>query len=534
MRRLIDFLTPIGLAVIAAAVHFEGRGRLYGPLRYYVIGGAVLIALHLVLRARDIDRAFRSRGVSVGKRQLQYGGNTLVMILAVLAILGLANYFTNKYNKTWDLTKSSRFSLAEQTKKVVGGLKEDVTITHFHPSIDMGQVRQAKDRLEAYQALSPKIKFQLVDPDVKPDVARKYDVRPPFPTVFVEHGGRQEKITTDSEQDLTNAIIRVTHEKRQACFVSGYGERSIDDSERSGYSQVKDLLGKSGYDVEKLALVQKPEIPATCSVVVVPGPRKDFDAPLIDGLRKYVKDGGKLLLMIDFVPKIAFPNLSALAKEWNIDVGNDIVLELTPIGQLVGIGGGPESPAIVKYPYHEITKDMSQQELVTVFHAAHSVRAGTGHIEGVIVQNLTETTPNSWGETNLDENAGAKRDDKDTPGPLSVAAVATIGGGTPSAHGEEKKDEEKKEKEGRVVVYGDTDFASNYLIGAGFNQDLFMNTVAWLAKDADTISIRPKDADGNRMVMNPWQQRFVILTSVVGLPFLFVAAAVATWWFRRG
>ena len=521
MRRYMDFLTPIGLAVMVAAYGVHTRGRLPGQLEYYLIAGGVLILIHLVLRSSDIVAA-------VGKRQLQHGGNALVLTLTVLGILGFVNFFAAKYKKSWDLTKENRFSLAEQTKKVVGGLKEDITITAFYDAFP--GPKEAADRLAAYQALSPKVKYQIVDPLAKPEVTIKYNARGPYPMLFVEQGARQEKLNGDSEQELTNAIIRLSREKRKACFAYGYGERDSEGHDRPGYAQAKDMLGKNGFDVEKVALVQKPEIPDSCSVFLVTGPVRDYDTSLADALRAYVKKGGKLLLMIDFNPKVSYPNLIALAKEWNIEVANDIVLELAPIGQLSGVGGGPEAPAVVQYPYHEITREL-QQGFVTVFPLTRSVKSGTGSVEGVMSQNLAETTPNSWGETNY-ENPPAARDDKDNAGPLSLAAVATIKGPEPPAPAEGQ--EKKEAPEGRVVVFGDADWASNFHIARGFNQDLFLNTMAWLVKDSDAISIRAKDPDSHKLVMDSFQYMVVTASAVGVLPLSFLVAGGIAWWRRRG
>jgi ABC-type uncharacterized transport system involved in gliding motility auxiliary subunit len=530
MQRFVDFLTPIGLALIVGAVGISqgSTHKLPGKVEYYVVAGVALIVLHIALRFQDIVRA-------VGSRQLQHGGNTFVLALAVAGILGGGNYLAARHDKSWDLSKEKRFSLAEQTKKVVSGLKEEIKVTYFQPKAALNP--SSEDRLRSYQALSTKIKYEFVDPLVTPDKTMAYDARGPYPMVFVERGSRRERLTNDTEEDLTNAIIKVTRDKNKAaCFVEGDGERKLDDSGDFGLSQAKAALTRSSYDTEKLALIQKAEVPDTCTIVVVAGPQKDLDPPAIDALRAYVKKGGKLMLMVEPDPKVTFPHLVALLKEWNIDAGNDFVLEFTPIGQIVGVGAGPLTPVIIQYPYHEITKELGTQGLATVFHTARSMKAGTATVENVTVQNLTETTQNSWGESNFDFSKEPTKDDKDTPGPLSVAAVATVRTSAPApatptpASGEEKKDP----PEGRVVAIGDADFASNQLLPVKWNQDFFMNSISWLAQDSNLISIRPKDPENNRITLSPVQQKLVFGGSLILLPGLFILGGIASWWFRRG
>ena len=528
MRRYIDFLTPIGLAIAVAALRFSMKGKLPGKLWYYVAAAGVLIVLHVVLRAQDIAR-------TLGPRQLAYATNALVLVASIVGGLGVVNYLVYRHNKSWDLTKSQQHSLAEQTKKVVTGLKEDVTVTYFAPKEQLGA--DAQDRLRSYQELSAKVKYQFIDPLADPEKTHKYSARGPYPMVFVERAGRQEKLATHNEQDLTNAIVKVTREgARKVCFVEGDGERSVDEAGPFGMSGAKSALEKTSYEIEKLQLLRKPEIPASCALVVVGGPQKDLDAPVIDTLRGYVKKGGKLLVLLEPDPKATFPNVTALLKEWNIEAGENLLLEFSPIGQIVGVGAGPLTPVVVQYPYHEVTKDM--QGLATVFHTARSVKAGTGSSEGVMTQNLAETSADSWGETNLDFKKEPSFDaGQDVRGPLPLAAVATVRSTAPAPatpEADKKDGEEKKEPEGRVVAVGDVDFATNQLLGVKWNQDFFLNTVAWLSQDADLISIRPKDPENHRVSMTPLERTVVNTASLAFLPGFFIVAGIVGWWLRRG
>ena len=84
-----------------------------------------------------------------------------------------------------------------------------------------------------------------------------------------------------------------------------------------------------------------------------------------------------------------------------------------------------------------------------------------------------------------------------------------------------------------MVVFGDSDFASNALLGFQGNQDFFLNTVAWLAEDADLISIRPREPEDQRLFLTVAQQQNVLLFSLVLLPGLFVVAGIRSWWLRR-
>jgi ABC-type uncharacterized transport system involved in gliding motility auxiliary subunit len=205
------------------------------------------------------------------------------------------------------------------------------------------------------------------------------------------------------------------------------------------------------------------------------------------------------------------------------------------------------TPIATQYPFHEITRDF---RVMTAFHEARSLEPGTGTKEGVFAQKLVETSPASWAEGDLALKAPVDAKGKDDrQGPIALAAVVTIRAPEPSpspeaspspppspsaspSPGEEEKAEEKK-PEGRVVAFGDSDWASNTLLGFQGNKDLFLNAVAWLSQDTDLISIRPREPDDQRLFLTANQSQNVWLVSVILLPGLFVALGIGAWWRRR-
>lgn len=538
MRRAIDFLAPLGLVVIIASLAWQRIGRtLPGKPEAYLIAGAVLILAHLLLRWDEVARL-------VGPRQMKYGANTAVLVAVIVAILGAVNYLVYRHSKRWDLTKNKRYSLSDQTKKVLGGLKEDVKITYFQRALESAA---GKDRMQEYQAASPRVKVEFVDPIASPTKAIAHEVRGPWPILVVERGSKREKVSNDSEQDVTNALIKVTRDtKKTVCFLEGEGERDIDDGADSGFSAAKSALGKNQYETKKVLLAREPAVPAECTVMVVAGPQHDLLSNEVDSLRRFAKGGGKVLLMAEPEMKIATPNLDALAKEWNVDLGKDIVVDVSAASQLFGTG--PLTPIAASYPYHEITKDF---RVMTAFHTARSAEAGKSSVEGVIAQNLVQTSPASWAESDLTLKEPVEMNEgKDRKGPISLGAVATIKaspppspspspGGSPSpgaspAASPSPTDAPPSPPEGRVAVFGDSDFASNALLGFQGNQDFFLNTVAWLAQDADLISIRPKEPEDQRMFLTRQQQQNVLLVALLLIPGAFVVLGIAAWWKRRG
>jgi gliding motility-associatede transport system auxiliary component len=532
LKRLVDFLAPTGIVLALGAFAFSRSSHtLPGGLRPWVITGAALVLLHLALRFEDIVRG-------LGRRQLTYGTNTFVLSVTVLAILVGVNWIASRRSIRVDLTKDQRFSLSDQTKKVLGGLKDEVKITYFQRQRDMGQ---GEDRLKQFTALSSKLKLDFVDPVQSPAKAQAYDVRGPWPILVVEHGDKRERISNDSEQDVTNAILKVTRKgKKTVCLLEGEGERSGEDSGDRGFSGAKAALTKSLYEVKDVFLMREKAVPSDCTVLVVGGPEKDLLPQTTAAIRDYVKAGGKAFVMIEPELKESYPNLVALLKGWNIDAGKDVVVDVSGMGQLFGFS--ELAPLAIEYTWHPITKDF---RLPTLYGGARSVEAGKGTVADVTAQDLVKTSAKSWAETDLTLKNPVKYDEgKDRMGPISLAAVATVKAPSPTpspspspAPGDEPKTPlapgDQPAGEGRVVATGDADFASNALLGFQGNRDFFLNVVAWLAEDADLISIRPKEPENQAMFLSRQVQQNVVWFSVLILPGIFVIAGVVSWWRRR-
>ena len=83
-------------------------------------------------------------------RQTKYAAYATLYVVVVLAVLTVANVLGNRYNKTYDSTANKRYSLSEQTAKIVKGLKEPATIYYYDRPTGF---KQAKDTLANLQFL---------------------------------------------------------------------------------------------------------------------------------------------------------------------------------------------------------------------------------------------------------------------------------------------------------------------------------------------------------------------------------------------
>ena len=256
---------------------------------------------------------------------------------------------------------------------------------------------------------------------------------------------------------------------------------------------------------------------------------------ITDALKKFLEKAGKLLLELDPPDKPDSPpltNLIALAHEWGMDAGNDIVVDASGMGRMLGTG--PEVPVVTSYPPHPITERFN---FLTAFPLARSVTPVMGGVNGHVAQTILETGPRSWAETDirsllttgkvaLDESTGDKK------GPISIGAAVSAASSPTDAAKPPAADAQAR-PETRVVAIGDSDFAANAGLGIQGNRDLFMNTIGWLSQQENLISIRAKEPDDRRITLTATQQTNILWLSLLIVPGFIFGSGVYTWWRRR-
>jgi ABC-type uncharacterized transport system involved in gliding motility auxiliary subunit len=523
VKRLIGFLGWIGGALVAAAVVIRfTQPELLEWSQRLAVAGLVATLLYTLGQWRDIARSFQSRNV-------KYGSIAAGSVVVFIGILIGINWVASRQNKRWDVTSTQQFSLSEQSRKVVSSLSTPVKVKVFHSADD---IQRFRDRLAEYQYLSSQLQVEYFDVEKQPLEAQTYEIQQAGTLVF-EYEGRRERTTSDTEQDISNALIKVIEGKaKKIYFVQGHGERDSAGADPRGYSQIATALKSDNFEVATLALAQDNAVPADATMLVIAGPTTDYLAGEIDLLKGYLERGGKILLMIDPADRqntTSAASLIALAKDWGVDVGNNIVLDMSGLGR--AIGAGPEVPLAMTYPpTHPITDNF---RVMTAFPLSRSVTPIEGGSNGRTAQALVQTSPRSWAETDL---AGLFATGKpaldpaaDKAGPVTIAAaVSAAATGGPAA-----AEPDAPKPEARLVVVGDSDFGSNGAQGIQGNSDLFLNMANWLAQQENLIAIRPKDPQDSRLQLTEDQSGRIFWLALVIIPLALIGVGVRVWWKRR-
>jgi ABC-type uncharacterized transport system involved in gliding motility auxiliary subunit len=450
-------------------------------------------------------------------RQTKYAAYATTYILIILAVLVVANFLANRYNKTLDATANKRYSLSDQTKKIVHDLKQDITIQYFDKPTGM---QAGKDLLDRYALLSPKVHVEYVDYLKKPQLARAANVSREGEAV-ISNGAKKEEAKTFDEEGITGALIRTLKGgERTLCVASGSGEHRVEDTTAEGLSEFQNSAKKDNYKIKSISFLEKAEVPADCTTLVISGPTGDYIQPAVDAIKKYVEGGGRALLMLDPPLKVGRREIGdndallALLANWGVTADKDLILDENPVAQLVGLG--PEVPVVTTYESHPIVNDLAGT--ATGFPVSRSLQTKNG--DKTTVTKLFSSSKNSFATTTLDAPEIRIDPNKDKHGPFALAAAGTYSTG-------------KENSQGRFIVVGNSRWSANNFLRFNGNRNLLLNMLNWLSSDEDLISIRPKEPEDRRINLTRAQFLMLRTVSQFMLPLIVVIGGVMVWWKRR-
>ena len=431
--------------------------------------------------------------------------------IMVLAIVGMVNFLASRYPQRLDVTAGQLHSLSGLTIQTLEGLESPIEALAF---VEAGKNESLEGLLEQYASHSTRFDFEMIDLDRDPDRAlEEYGVTS-YNALMLVSGGRQQRVTELTEKAITNAVLKLLQDRDERVYLTvGHGEKGLGSgaagrggpgTEGPGLDRLRERLGEINYSVkDSLFLARTRQVPEDCRVLVIAGPTSPFLEPELEAVRDYLERGGAVLLMLD--PPYG-AELAELVAQWGIVVGDDFVIDTSGIGSLFGLDF--TIPVAAAYsPDHPITSK-HRAGIMTVYELVRSVR-----YDGELAQagsdgaDLVLTSDQSWAETDLSvlQPQGGQRTVRldegfDREGPISLAAAVALEGG------------------GRLVVFGDSEVASNQYFDLQGNGDLTLNALSWLAEDESLISIRPKQAGHNPITLTASQSDWIFWISVILYP----------------
>jgi ABC-type uncharacterized transport system involved in gliding motility auxiliary subunit len=448
-------------------------------------------------------------------RQARYGSNSLILALAFLGIIFVANYIVFQNPKSWDLTEDKSNTLATETLQALEALPGKVTATAFY-SASLSSASADELLLKFKTNSGGKFEYNFVDPDLDPVAAREAGITGDG-KILLQMGETKEIASYADEAELTKTLIRlISPEPRAVYFLEGHGEPTLDSSGQINFSTAKSTLESKNYTVNSLNLLSTNKIPEDALAIIIAGPLKPLSNSEVTLLKDYVNAGGSLVVMEDPTLVTEFgkssdPLAKYLTSDWGITLNDDIVIDLVNTQN-------PLQAVSSQVGQHPITQNLTQNYIV-ILPQARSLSIVDKIVENVAQTPIILTTEQSWGEAEM--VAGGEQPtfdaEKDTPGPLNLAIAG-----------------ENDVTKGRVVVFGNSVFATNDGFDAYGNGNMFINSVDWAAEQEDVLGITPREPT-LRVFTPPTNAGFIIMiiVAVLVLPGLVVFAGVSSWLTRR-
>lgn len=491
-------------------------------------------------------------------RRLAVGANVAVMILIAAALTVVVNVISYRYWHKFDWTRNKFYTLSDKTRNVLDSLADDLNIYVIYSAFEAprgASLQNVQGLLEWYQAASPKVKVEYLDP-ANPanrqrvvELAERYNLQD-INVIVVDYQGRSKVVRSydlvdysgapsmggmpeprfKGEEAITSAILEVqSEEKPVVYFAAGHGERDPEEFGSSlraaQYGEVAAVLKRENYDVRKLDLVGDATVPEDCTVLVIAGPRVAYGEKERRAVEDYLGRGGSLLVLLDTVVETggAESGLEDLLASWGVKVGDDIAVAS---GSLLNILTGDVTTIFAtEFALHDITKPL--QGFAVQFPLARTVETGTPSDSSLQPVSLVRVNdPGIFAETDtravLEEGMARYDEGEDRRAPLSFGVAVgprpSPGGGTPKGGP-------------RLVVFGDADFPT--ILRQTSNVQLFTNSLAWLAQRGELVSIPPKQIASTGLYLTGSQLKWVALTVLVFMPLLGVVIGVGVWLVRR-
>ena len=532
-------LAGIVLLAAAAAIHSIVLQNRWFSTVLTIAGVALTLWGSFSLR-RELGALFTARK-----------GEIALFTFGMVGVLVAIGYLSTRFPLRFDLSEQKEHSLSKQTKNMLQHLDQPVHVVFFHDPA----MRETVELYELMQIETRKLTVEFHDPMLNPAQARLMGVQ--FAgTALMQSEGRKLTINGPTEVDIANGIMRVSQGVTQrVCFLDGHDEadpysvESHDHTEgaashshglgdkmivheQHGMAKARAALEAMNYTVEKVALLKSGSSLSGCALLVVAGPKTSLLAAEISAIGKFLDAGNNAIFMLDpFVET----GLEPVLEKFGVVAGKNIVIDPTS-----HFWADPSSPAVSDYNFHQITDKLP----LTFFPGALALSPTPKQPPGVSISPLVNSSKASFGETTA--NRAEFNEGQDVAGPTTMMVISNRRPETANnaaailseLRGEKvtantPPPETFDFKRGRIVVIGDSDFATNSFFHIMGNGKLFLNTVNYLASKENLIGVEPRTFDRPRVNLTNRQMKGTFFLSVILIPLLLAVIGTAVWWRQR-
>jgi len=508
-----------GLALIASAStafvfgEFGTVPRLALALAILCIGGYIAI---------DPGKALGD----ITRRESVYGSNATVLTIAFLGILVLANVLGNRFHQRWDITAQNDYSLSDATVRQLQNLPAPVFARAFF-SGSLSDKSKAELLLKEYESKSGgKLTYEMIDTNADPARANLERINVDG-TIRFKMGDKQQDTITPDEAHMTTALMKLVDPTPvKVYFITGHGERSLDQFNDDGYSELKTQVQNENFVLENLNLLSVPKIPDDAAAIMIAAPKTPFLPAELDIVKQYLDAKGRLVLFVD--PQQDQANMQEILQRWDLTIGKGVVVD--PVSALQG---SPLTTIVQRFNnQHAIGRD---QGTVAIMPFTTTIEIPQAIKRTLDINGLAFTMDSrSWLETDTETLRYDEGVDK--KGPLTMAVAVEEAENAPPSDQDQMpgfQDPNKRVKN-RAVIFGTSEMGINGLIKLPYgNRDFIVNSLNWVTQRDQLITTRPRIEERRTVFLSNQESAFVLVSSAFLIPALLVLGAVTVWWKRR-
>ncbi len=489
--------------------------------------------------------------------------NTTAIILIVVGILAVVNFFSYQLFLRWDLTENNDYSISKVSKTAANKLDDIVNIKVYFsdnlPSQYITLRQEVGDILDEYANYSGgKVRVEFISPGDDEDLKRelmiagipelqfnvlekdKYQVVRGYLGIAVQYGDKTEAIpvvenTQNLEYQITLAIKKITGQINSVVgFVTSNGTLSPQNEIGAAYGEIAKLYETRDIDLSA------GDIAGDINTLIIPGAKTPFSEDELKVIDKFIINGGSLLVLANGVEigdglqaSANDVGLGGLLENYGVKLNHNLVLDVSSAmasfnqGFVTFSTNYPFWPKVLKTGFDYDNPAVAKLESA-VFPWASSLEILKDKMGDNNISYLAQTTNKAWTQT---DNFNLNPQQMFAPsGNMGIKNLAvSISGKFNSAYGEGSTDA------ARLIVVGDSDFMSDGFVKRNpDNLILFQNLVDSLSLDSDLISIRSQGvterpikeiSDGAKAAMR--------YGNIFGLTLIVIAFGLIRYYARR-
>ena len=528
---------------------------------WYIILGLIVLAVCVAVFAATNPEVWQRR---MGRQRVSSTISGIVVIVALVGIIALANVLLQRTNFQFDLTKNKNFTISDSSVQVLQKLDKTVTATIFYTQATLGQQQSASDLLKQYAARTDKLQVQSINADADPLAVQRYNVKS-NPAVIFEMGQKREEVSSLDEQSLTRALLRLqTGVIRRVLITTGHQELTTEANQAgNSLSAAVQALTDNNYQVALYNTATGTATPVASSttgatttptqvklnpnndILVIAGPRGKFSDDEKARISTFLKQGGKAMLAYDIAGNVSADtatNINDLLVDWKVKFARGVAVEQDQTKR------AQESPLYLAPSINtssDITGNLKGQNIFVL----QATSVNKDPTSTATFTELLTTSADSYLKSTIPPTT-AEFEPSDVRGPLVVAATieqpatqpAPAPNATPTASGTPGStatpattaSASGQPLNTRIVLLGSPSAISDQVLATQIgNLNFFVNAMNYLNETANNVVITSRTADATPFTVNASQSSLAFWSSFLGLPVIILLIGLAGWWRRR-